>query len=264
MALAITWDRTDEQPRARYDAQAGWTIDRTGVLTGVTEVGANLLTKTVNDAIAAGVLPNLGDGHPHIANAFCYGYEPEATGNAATLKIRVLYRQQPTIVDVGGSQQPGQTPTLRFSATLGQVQASKDVHGALIEIPFFENGQWQTPSRPIITKMVPTLTIEVGTVVAGSPADLGRRFVGKVNQQGWLVAPNDPARTWMCTGLQAESRDCGTTYSVVWQFSYCPTSWDTEQTYMRDGEVPAGVTDGNGRKKFQIYEEDNFNLIGFI
>jgi hypothetical protein len=266
MALTLTWDRTAEPPRAQYDVQQGWTIPRTALISGVTATGAAFLTQTINDAVTAGLLPALGAPHLNITNAYCSGYEPEATGNPTVISVRVNYKQYPIGNDVTGVQS-GDVPVLRFSATLGQVSTNKDSHGQLLVVGYTDpTGKVQEPQTGTISKMVPSLTIEVSTVCRGSPANLARKFLRKVNNAGWLVSPDDPEGAWMCVGVQAESRDFGATYAVTWQFTYREETWIDEVAWTRlDGKgPPVDAVIGNGLKKFWEYDRENFNEIGLV
>lgn len=260
--MNLTWDHVDSH-RAQYDSQSGWVIERPCTITGVTETGAGFLTRTINDAIDAGLLPQLGTVHPDIANAYCFGYAPEPLSQVA-IRVRVMYRQV-SVSDIGGGDLD--TPIFRVGASLSSVDANKDKNGDQIRITWTDSATGTSYDQgKIVSLLVPQLVVEVQRTEFGSPMTRVRPFMRSVNQAGWLVAPDDPEGTWKYMGCQSESRDFGVTYSVRHEFHYRESGWDPEIIVMDKNEgspVPGATLANGGAKKIAMYTPMDYNWFGF-
>ena len=94
----------------------------------------------------------------------------------------------------------------------------------------------------------PQLGCRIQHVRPALPAALAAELVGTVNAEPWS---GYPPRTWLCTGLPADSRSG----EVVATFEalYRAETWTYQHAIKFNGQVPEAAVLGNGLARFDVY-----------
>lgn len=121
-----------------------------------------------------------------------------------------------------------------------------------VKAPFIECEQVGTVSAPVTFVHVGYERIE-----AQNPQDKSRRYVGKVNKTPVF---GDPPHFWLCSAIRGATEDGGQSYTVNYEFSYNPDSWDATVVY-HDTDTDSPVVDpkdGVGLRTLRVTGEADF------
>ena len=244
----------------------GWELERIAVVTGLTGTPHK---KLIDAANTSGV-PSIGDGHPSLSTCKLREIIPESVGKDE-VKLRLIYSQYVTST----SQWQPTFDTIECGASIGQVETNKDIDDNVMWVQYTypadytKNLDYASKTHKqggTIIRLVPESSISIVKQELFPPAEKARAFVGKVNATGWIIDPNAPARTWLCSGIVGRSTDGGVTYFVTYTFQYRPDTWDATILFTdpNDGKPPDDLVAGTGSKVYQIYEETNFNYLNLV
>lgn len=216
-------------------------------------------------------VPRPGDPHPSVSNLYLLTVRAEPYTQESSTHARVVATYRVPSFDQAPPDQP-QFGTRQISATVATVIKNVDVNGDEIILQHTfntvdENGNpvQRTEYQPTEVEVsVPQLVVSLTRRESQPPFYQSEAYLRKVNQSGWL---GKPARTWLCTKVDGSSDDGGNTYTVVYEFTYNPDTWDQRVVFIDPdtGRPPidedtgeSTLVDGLGVKKVQIYELADF------
>lgn len=243
-------------------ARTGWEIRETAIVSKVVGLGPELIFNAYQELVSFGI--DINQPHPVVFDAFCTDIEPGAISNDA-VTFRITFKQY----DFRNS-------VIEVSSSVAQVETDKDSEGNLVtvEYKYPDDYEWNADLQGVTKTQTgllskiqpePSISITRREVILG--IDLtGKKllFEGKVNQGGWLLEPDAPTGTWLCTSIGGRSQDNGLTYDVTYTFQFRRNDWGETARFIDPGtgQAPADLVDGVGFKDVRIYETADFNLLG--
>jgi hypothetical protein len=201
-------------------------------LTGSTDE-ENRMAATDADGI-----PQPQEEHPYNDKLWVTSVSAKNTSQTSCV-VTVNYEQKPDdelptpVIDIGSSQIASETAYDYAGNRITLVVDGKTYYGT---VPFIKTG----------------LVVRVS--MAGYSFDYAlsqcKEFNDTVSNGGPL---GGAARTWLCQ-CSARPTGVGNTYTIDYEFSYNPNTWDAVATYSKDGiELEStAVTEATARKQVQV------------
>lgn len=284
MADNIAYDIVDGSGGRK--TRTGWILDRIATVYNIdVSVPASKVILYAVDVLNAGDLTHepilIGSEHPdreglYLSDFELAGIDPDA------VKVRLVYKEYPFADQVR-----------RVGATTSQVVTNRGYFinpDTGVPWPFLSDMQVkytfpadyegvnkekyagkEFTTGAESTKLSPESTIVITRQVRIGETELSRLardFVGKVNKSGWLLAPDDPAYTWLCTGIEGISNDNGSSYVITYSFQYREDYWMQTVLYIdpNTGRPPSDVDYGEGvvpgsKNSYTVQELAEFNIL---
>lgn len=279
MAGTIAYDIVDGTGGRK--TRTGWELVRIATVHNITGVSASAV---MLEAVAVleddGVI--IGVAHPSLATAFLSDFEP-GVRSADAFTVRLIYKEFPfgqEIVRVGATtsqvvtnrgflvNQTTEVPAETLSDMTAKYTYPADYEGVNSEK--YKSKEFETGVEA--SKFTPEKTIVVTrqeVITGGALSDLASDFVGKVNTEGWDLAPGDAAGTWLCTGIEGISNDNGLTYIITYSFQFREDKWEATVIYIdpNTGRPPPDVAFGTGttissKNKYAVQSSADFDELG--
>jgi hypothetical protein len=247
----------------------GWRFDICGKIEGLTARGTGLQGAAVAAIQSVPVSPPLLigvglTGQPG-ATLQAYHIDPKSNG---VVEFSLEFSA------IGAPQTGGADSVFRVINTAIEQTINKSVNGNLVQVTY--NGQKQVKGLSVLR---PQPIIEVTRLEPGYPTLASETYVGTVNVGPCPWDAAAPNRCWLCTGVDAESRDLKT-WSKTYRFQYADPiqtspfvgGWDKVISFTNpDGNAPSDIGTiiqfEDGTKPFvayQVYRQQDFSVFAFI
>jgi hypothetical protein len=235
-------------------------------------------SKRVADALAATGVPEVGDEHPSISDAYAREVEARMVGPTQA-RVTVVYEP----MDLRDQLRLGLiTKIVAWRSATVTRDSGTDINGAVMQTAY--NGtRWQRDeagliyestgdydltsiSRANITDAVAVATYTKWVSGALTATDV-TGLVGKVNDDTWSTYS---AKTWLCAGVTYEPDQGGG--FLTYELQYNPATWQFEartiQTWGGFNVEPPEIGVGNGGATgitlYDVYDEADFDGIGSL
>lgn len=134
-------------------------------------------------------------------------------------------------------------------SSVAETETNKLIDGSILTVSYTYPANYHDPSKAGMVDVVGknvnkkmatcTLSLTENRVIDGSAAmTLAQQYGGKLNTTGWNLRPVDLARYWLCEGVGYEFAGVHkidgvvkNIYTMTYNFSYYPGTWDTEVVY---------------------------------
>jgi hypothetical protein len=220
----------------------GRSLVRTGYVTALD--GETDETTIAQEALDAEGVPKIYDEHPSISNFWVTKVSAIPISHNKA-KIRIDYEWSSV----------SSTPKVSGETTLQEVETNLDYAGNLLAVTLtipYPSGVAFTQGVKL-KKFDPVLVLNFNRKEAGSPEDIAKEFIGKVNSAEWR---GYPVGCILCNRIEWREDAMGD-FDVSYQFLYRPEftlnsndypGWDVVVAYTDPdtGQVDGRVTEGNG------------------
>jgi hypothetical protein len=231
-------------------------------------------SKRVADALAATGVPDVGDEHPSISDAYAREVEARMVGPTQA-RVTVVYEP----MDLRDQLRLGLiTKIVAWRSATATRETGLDTSGAVMDVSY--NGHiWTRNSSGLISETstdydifgvarasvvdaVAVLTYTkwvTGTLTATDVTN----YVGKVNSDTWS---SYSAKTWLCAGVTYEPDQGGG--FLTYELQYNPATWQFEartiQTWGGFNVEPPEIASANGITLYDVYGTVAFSGIGSL
>ena len=244
-----------ESASLKLNPQGDYETTRTFIVSSVTGSAHERLY----NALQVSGIPAKGTVHPYASLNTLYADEytvtPEDSSNGI-FKVVVTYKPQ-----TGDNAPPSDNNLGQISlGTSVQSQTTnKDVNGVDMVLTY----KTQTQIAEVEVQM-PMTVAKFTRREYSHPLQKSFDFVGKTNSQAWQGYGRG---YWLCTGINGETSDGGSTYSVTYEFQANRAGWNPTVYYI-DPETNAPPEDVlSNPTAFKIvtqYLEANFNTLKLV
>ena len=206
-------------------------------------------------------VPSRGEPHPTLPISGLVVRSREAAAESNDLvSVTLQYRTQ------AADTQPqlGDDPQIEVGGRVTQTQTNVDKDGNKLLVSFSGDSDHLSIAETVATValQVPVFTLRITRRETQSPASKAATYVGRVNSVEWY---GQPAHQWLCEAIVGRSDDGGDTYIVNHEFGYnegeSGNGW-AAHVFAKDpetGEIPGGVSLGDGEEFFDVQKEADFN-----
>lgn len=227
----------------------------------VSELSGNPTAILFNALITSGI-PQLGDPHPSVPNVNAVDFNVTPNGEKQAI-VSVIYK--PPIFENKVSSD-AEVTQIEVGSTVQSVETNFDVDGNELVVEHKELAGTVLaedaikPQLATVEKQIPMTLLRLSRRELGDPLFKSRTFVGTVNDKPFI---NDPAKFWLCTGIQGANIDGGKNYNVVYEFQRNPDTWGTRIIVINSetGRPPTPLVEGEGFKDVEVYETTDFNQL---
>lgn len=210
-------------------------------------------------------IPAYGTPHPHIPGILLLDQRAQIIqGEPELVRVRLIYRT-PSQEEEAATRQDG-VVSVEIDSTAQDEDTDRDAAGELmlnrfdgnlVIIPQGNLGYVQMVKRVRASVLKPRLLLRVTQDRPRIPLDLATEMNGSTNAATWN---GYPARTWLINSVRASRQ--GAAWRTVWQFAYRPETWRHRDVIEIQGQVPEGLTEGNGIATFDVLPARNWSPIG--
>ena len=263
--------------------RTGWILDR---IARVYNIDISVPPSAVI-LYAVDVLENdgvtIGSAHPSRSTLYLSDFELAGISTEA-VKVRLIYKEYPfgdRIIRVGAAT--SQVVTNRgFLVNEANDQPANTLTDMQVKYTFpadyegvnaadYASNEFETGAEA--TRFTPEQTITITrqeVITAQVISDMARDFVGRINASGWLIAPQDPAGVWLCTGIEGISNDNGLSYVVTYSFHHRSDFWEQTVIYIdpNNGRPPPDLAFGTSlgdigsKNRYAVQNSADFNDLG--
>lgn len=222
----------------------GLEAERLAYITGITDL---------QQAMAHPNLPHVGQSHPAIPHLVVGSLVAKHDGpNSA--KIIITYHNPAGTSD---------KPKVSIGTALRQLTTETDLAGNRITVAYANAGMDDDTltQGARVAVLRPQTELTFTRLENTHPVKTAQIYAGTVNRSS--IFQGDPG-TWLCTSIDGQSEDGGTTFLVTYLFQHNIDGWQPTVSYNdpKTNRPPADLLPGIGIKQVTLYKQEEFRNLG--